>query len=64
MLCADDLVLKTSSLEEMQEMLDKPRVHADTKGLIVYTIKSQVVHFNSKSGSSLPTSTFDGVPLS
>lgn len=31
--------------------------------MIENTIESEVVYFNSKYGSSLPTFTFDGVPL-
>ena len=63
MLYADDLALMTNSPEEMQTMLHKLRAYADRKGLIVNTAKSEVVHFNSRSGSSLPIFTFDGVPL-
>jgi len=63
MLYANDLALMAKSPAELQKMLDKLRVYAARKGLIVNTAKTEVVHFNSKSrSSSLPifTSPFLG----
>lgn len=55
MLYADDLCLTTNSPQEMQTMLNRLRGFAGRKGLVVNTAKSEVLHLNSRSGSSTPT---------
>lgn len=59
MLYADDLALMTNSPREMQTMLSYLRVYAERKGLTVDTARSEVVHFNNKSGSCLSTFTYN-----
>jgi len=52
---ADDLSLTTNKPEQMQLMLNRLRGYADRKGLTVNVGKSEVVHFNARSGSRLHT---------
>ena len=63
MLYADDLALMTNCPHEMHRMLDNLRRYAERKGLTVNTAKSEVVHFNHKSGSAVPSFLYDGVVL-
>mmetsp|Transcript_668 Transcript_668/g.1630 ORF Transcript_668/g.1630 Transcript_668/m.1630 type:complete len:288 (+) Transcript_668:3417-4280(+) len=63
MLYADDLSLTTNDPGEMQVMLNRLRAYAMRKGLTVNTSKSEVIHFNSRSCSSLPTFMYGDVVL-
>ena len=63
MLYADDLSLTTNDPGEMQVMLNRLWAYAAKKGLTVNTSKSEVVHFNSRPCSSLPTFMYGDVAL-
>eukprot|EP00983_Pelagomonas_calceolata_P088285 1157169-Pelagomonas_calceolata.AAC.1 len=55
MLYVDDLSFTTNRTDQLQCMLDRLRGYAARKGLTVNAAKSEVVHFNSRAGSQLPT---------
>lgn len=63
MLYADDLALMANSPEEMRVMLENLKRYAARKGLTVNTAKSEVVHFNHKSGSAAPSFSYNDVML-
>eukprot|EP00983_Pelagomonas_calceolata_P009372 303471-Pelagomonas_calceolata.AAC.5 len=63
MVHADGLSLTTNDPGEMQVMLNSLRAYAIRKGLIINTSKSEVMHLNSRSCSSLPTSMYGNVAL-
>eukprot|EP00983_Pelagomonas_calceolata_P050989 1142214-Pelagomonas_calceolata.AAC.1 len=55
MLYADDWSLTNNDPGEMQVMLNKSRACAMREGLTINTSKPEVIYFNSRSCSSLPT---------
>eukprot|EP00983_Pelagomonas_calceolata_P002391 80582-Pelagomonas_calceolata.AAC.1 len=48
MLYADDLTLLSNEADALQNMLCRQNVYARKKHLIIKTVKSEFVHFNSK----------------
>jgi len=62
MLFADDLALLSNRPSDLQRLLNKLRVYAQRKSLIVNTQKSEIICFNSRS-DTLPPLYFDGTPL-
>eukprot|EP00983_Pelagomonas_calceolata_P021113 662429-Pelagomonas_calceolata.AAC.1 len=62
-LYADDLSLTTNDPGGMQVMLNRLRAYAMRKGLTVNTSKPEVMQFNSRSCSSLPTLMYGDVVL-
>eukprot|EP00983_Pelagomonas_calceolata_P031618 991280-Pelagomonas_calceolata.AAC.1 len=60
---APDLSLTNNDPDEMQVMLNRLRAYAMRNGLTVNTSKSEVMHFNSRSCSYLPTFMYGDVAL-
>eukprot|EP00983_Pelagomonas_calceolata_P092873 1157716-Pelagomonas_calceolata.AAC.10 len=54
-LTGNDLSFTTNRTNQMQCKFDRLRGYAARKGLAVNVSKSEVVHFNSRAGSQLPT---------
>jgi len=63
LLFADDLVLTSNSIAQLQKMLRRLQSYAANKGLVVNTGKSQVVNFNSYVHSNIPDVFYDGRKL-
>ena len=63
LLFAGDLSLTSTNQNELQTMLNKLRVYAQNKSLTVNTQKSEVMCFNSRTGSFLSPLFFDGTQL-
>eukprot|EP00983_Pelagomonas_calceolata_P120138 1160677-Pelagomonas_calceolata.AAC.1 len=52
---ADGLSFTTNMIDHLQCMLDRLRGYAARKGLTANAAKSEVMHFNSRAGSQVPT---------
>jgi hypothetical protein len=64
LLFADDLFLLSNVHDQLQTMLNRLRVYAHKKHLTLYTHKSEVMCFNSRSDNHLPPLYYDGTQLS
>eukprot|EP00983_Pelagomonas_calceolata_P001743 58023-Pelagomonas_calceolata.AAC.1 len=62
LLNAYDLILTANDPNALQTMLNRLDLYARRKHLVINTVKSEVVHFNS-SGSNLPVFSVGGVSL-
>ena len=64
LLFADDLSPLSNVHDQLQTRLNRLRVYAHRKSLMVNTQKSEVMCFNSRSGNRLPPLYYDGTQLS